>query len=200
MNSQSRAEAKTQAIIKAACICLGERGYAATTIADIAAEAGVSRGLLHYYFKNKEDLLAHALRASGEASLKLVEEIFASSKSAEDLAAGLTRILRATIADDPAYINLGLECWAVARESPTITGELRLLYGAARESFRRGLADAVQRGVIDPDITLEGLSALLVGVTDGLAVQLMLHPQLALEERTWEATTKAALALLRKSS
>ena len=67
MCARSRSDEKTQAILKAAGACLGERGYAATTIAEIAAQAGVSRGLLHYYFKSKEELLAQVVRAGADA-------------------------------------------------------------------------------------------------------------------------------------
>jgi AcrR family transcriptional regulator len=197
MSSESGSDRRSREILRAACTCLSERGYAATTISEIAAEAGVSRGLLHYYFKNKEELLAEAVRVNGEASLRLIKEIFAQSQSVSDLASGLTRILRSMITGDPTFPNLGLECWAVSRESQVIADELRRLYDQARGEFQRGLGDAVQRGVIDPGIPLGGLAALLVGVTDGLALQFLLKPELASEERTWKAVEMAASALLR---
>ena len=40
------------------------RGFAATRIADIAAEAGVSAGLLYHYFPSKDDILVALLQAS----------------------------------------------------------------------------------------------------------------------------------------
>lgn len=40
------------------------RGFAATRIADIAAEAGVSAGLLYHYFPSKDDVLIALLRES----------------------------------------------------------------------------------------------------------------------------------------
>lgn len=40
------------------------RGFAATRIADIAAEAGVSAGLLYHYFPSKDDVLVALLQAS----------------------------------------------------------------------------------------------------------------------------------------
>lgn len=41
-----------------------QRGFAATRIADIATEAGVSPGLLYHYFPGKDDILAALLEAS----------------------------------------------------------------------------------------------------------------------------------------
>jgi len=197
MNSQPGSEQKAREILRAARACLSQRGYASTTISEIAAEAGVSRGLLHYYFKSKEDLLAQAVRTSGEASLRLIEDTFAESETAHDLAAGLTQILRSVIAGDPAYVNLSLECWSASRDSQVVVDELSQLYDRAREAFREGLQEAVERGVIDPGIPLEGLASLLVGVTDGLALQFMLKPELASGQGIWQAVEMAATALLR---
>jgi AcrR family transcriptional regulator len=44
-------------IIRAAAAVLGRRGYANTSLKQIAREAGVAQGLLHYYFETKDDLL-----------------------------------------------------------------------------------------------------------------------------------------------
>ena len=47
---------------KAAYKVVGQKGYYDFTIKDIAREAGLSTGLVHYYFKNKEDLLLTLLK------------------------------------------------------------------------------------------------------------------------------------------
>jgi AcrR family transcriptional regulator len=196
MTAQPRSDEKAQAILNAARTCLGERGYAATTIAQIAAEAGVSRGLLHYYFQSKDELLAQVVRAGSEVHLGLVQAMFAQSETADDLAAGLVGALRAIVESDPTYINLALECWTLARESPLVARELQDLYHQVREAFREGLAAAVERGVIAPTIPLDGLAAVLVGVTDGLVWQFLILPELAADEAMWEALKLAACALL----
>src|SRR3981081_4585689 len=48
-------------IVAAAYRALVKRGYHATAMKDIAAEAGVAPGLAHYYFETKEDLLVAAI-------------------------------------------------------------------------------------------------------------------------------------------
>lgn len=44
-------------IIKAAFALFKEKGYQATTTREIAAKAGIKKGLLYYYFKKKEDIV-----------------------------------------------------------------------------------------------------------------------------------------------
>ena len=41
-------------VLKSAIKLFSEKGYSATTIREIIAEAGVTRPVLYYYFKNKE--------------------------------------------------------------------------------------------------------------------------------------------------
>ncbi len=57
---------KIDEILKNSLKVLAINGYENTTIANIAAESGVSRGILHYYFSNKEDLVSKVLAYSSE--------------------------------------------------------------------------------------------------------------------------------------
>jgi AcrR family transcriptional regulator len=196
MTPRPRSDEKAQVILKAACQCLGEKGYAATTISEIAAEAGVSRGLLHYYFKNKEELMAKALRSAGEAMLQLFEEAFAGSESADDLAGRLTRMLRTLLGADPTYINLTLECWTMARHSPLVAVEMESIYRRARKAFREGLAEAREQGIIGPSLPLDGLAMFLLGSSDGIFFQTYLQPDLVNDETVWEGVEMSFRALL----
>ena len=54
-------EATRERIVEAAFGTLSRLGYADTSVKDIAAEAGVAPGLVHYYFKSKEELVVAAI-------------------------------------------------------------------------------------------------------------------------------------------
>jgi AcrR family transcriptional regulator len=53
-----RTEATRGALISAGRTLFGERGFAATSIEDLASAAGVTRGALYHHFESKEDLFA----------------------------------------------------------------------------------------------------------------------------------------------
>src|SRR4051812_46303087 len=56
-------------IVEAAAAVLGRQCYTDTSLKQIAAEAGVAPGLLHYYFESKEDLLMEGVsNLEGEIS------------------------------------------------------------------------------------------------------------------------------------
>lgn len=196
MTARARSDEKVQAILDAAVRLLAERGYPATTIAEIATEAGVSRGLLHYYFKSKEQLLAQVVRAGSGAYMELVEAMFGQSQSADDLAKGLVGAVRAILESDPTFVNLSMECWSLAHESPLVARELEDLYRQFRDAICEGLEEAVGRGIIEPAIPLDALAALLLAITDGVVMQFLIHPALAADETLWEGLQMAARTLL----
>lgn len=53
---------REQQLIEAAMSLFTERGYAATRISDICAEAGVAKGLFYWYFPTKVDLFTEIVR------------------------------------------------------------------------------------------------------------------------------------------
>jgi AcrR family transcriptional regulator len=53
---------KATRIVEAMRVSVAARGIAGATFDHVAREAGVSRGLLHYYFGTKERLLVEVVR------------------------------------------------------------------------------------------------------------------------------------------
>jgi AcrR family transcriptional regulator len=66
------------AILDAAIRCFAAKGYAATTIKDLASEAQVNSALLYYYFADKEALyretLRHVTQRLGEAAGRRIDD------------------------------------------------------------------------------------------------------------------------------
>lgn len=56
-NTASKGTANRQRIVEAALHLFMERGYAETSIGDVAVQAGILKGNLSYYFKTKSDML-----------------------------------------------------------------------------------------------------------------------------------------------
>lgn len=70
-----RKEARPQELLAAALDLFVERGYAATRLDDVAAQAGVSKGTLYLYFTNKEELFKAVVRENMLPVLGEAEEI-----------------------------------------------------------------------------------------------------------------------------
>jgi AcrR family transcriptional regulator len=187
---------KAQAILQAATTLLANEGYANTTIRQIAEAAGVSRGLLHYYFKNKEDILARVVRATAERTTRLVTLLFEKSSTAEELATNLVSAIRYIDQTSPDLFNILFESWAVARQSPLVAQELQRVFQHFRTALLEGLVSAAARGVVQTHLPPLGLATLLTGIIDGLALQVITEPAIKDKEALWQAITTAVQSIL----
>src|SRR6185312_4503426 len=73
-NQRTRDE-QTRKIIAAATKVFAHKGLAATKMADIAAEAGISYGLLYHYFDNKELMFKACVGQGTQAFAGLISRI-----------------------------------------------------------------------------------------------------------------------------
>jgi AcrR family transcriptional regulator len=191
---------KAQRILQAARTVLARKGYAATTINRVAQEAGVSRGLLHYYFKNKEDLLARVIEVNMQASVDIVQDLFARSSSAADFSRQLSSMLRNLLKSDPDFFNLFLEAWSVARQSPTLDQRFQVLYSRFRGAIGQGLEAAAIRWRQTALLSTQGTAFLITAIIDGLGLQLVTEPRLIEDEDLWAAVEKSIGQLLGEQS
>jgi AcrR family transcriptional regulator len=84
-----KAEETSNRILDAALRLFRERGFAETTMRDVASAAGVATGAAYYYYRSKEDLvLAFYVRTDQEAA-ELFAEALAKSKKLEKRMRGL---------------------------------------------------------------------------------------------------------------
>jgi AcrR family transcriptional regulator len=77
-----RKEARPGEIGRAALECFAERGFAACSLDEIAARAGVTKGTLYLYFPNKEALFKEVVRQALVPRIAAFEESLAASESA----------------------------------------------------------------------------------------------------------------------
>src|SRR5438093_2606535 len=75
---------KARRIVAAMRASVAERGAAGSTFDHVARAAGVSRGLLHYYFGSKERLLVEVVRRHSEHRLELLDEQLGGARTASD--------------------------------------------------------------------------------------------------------------------
>jgi TetR/AcrR family transcriptional repressor of bet genes len=61
MARPSNTEERRQQIVEGLLRVMAKRGYERASIAEIAKEAGLSSGLVHYHFKDKQEILLTAV-------------------------------------------------------------------------------------------------------------------------------------------
>ncbi|HMJ34977.1 MAG TPA: TetR family transcriptional regulator [Baekduia sp.] len=109
------------------------RGVAGSTFDHVARGAGVSRGLLHYYFASKERLLAEVVKRDTELRMAVLDEQLAAVDNAHDFIAMLRRTLDTMLRDDTEFLTLSFEVFTLSRRSPDIAAEFTELIRRTRE-------------------------------------------------------------------
>src|ERR1700749_3285282 len=74
---------KAQRIVDAMRESVARRGAAGSTFEHVAREAGVSRGLLHYYFGTKEPLLIEVARRDSDLRIERLDEMLGEATTAD---------------------------------------------------------------------------------------------------------------------
>jgi TetR/AcrR family transcriptional regulator, transcriptional repressor for nem operon len=97
---QGKGQAKRQRLIDAACQVFYTSGVERTTLADVAAAAGIPLGNVYYYFKTKNDLI----RAVVEAHLSEARAMLAGVEAAHDGPRGRLKALFAALAEQGELI------------------------------------------------------------------------------------------------
>src|ERR671932_624568 len=90
---------KAQRIVAAMRSSVATRGAAASTFDHVAREAGVSRGLLHYYFGTKERLLVEVVRHDTDVRIHAIEERLRDARSLDAVVQALVWGLEQFVAE-----------------------------------------------------------------------------------------------------
>jgi len=167
---------KAQRIVEAMRSSVGKRGAAGSTFDVVAREAGVSRGLLHYYFGSKERLMVEVVRSDCDARVAALEENLATATSADEFVAFLVQTLDAFLSDEAGQAVL-YEMLSASRRSEEIRAELAELYRRWRAQLADALRDKQQEGVVVLDAEPEAVAALLFALGDGMGLQVISDPE-----------------------
>ena len=186
---------KAQRIVDAMRASVAVRGAAGSTFDHVAREAGVSRGLLHYYFGTKERLLVEVVRRDSDLRLAALDAAIAAARTADDLLAVLVSSLEDLVERDPSFVALHFELFTSARRTPEIAAELAALHRRIREHVAEQLEAKAREGVISPAADAESVVTVLLSLADGLALRMLADP-----EHDWGPTLAAAMPAARRAA
>ena len=150
-----------------------QRGVAMLRVADVAKAAGVSPGIVHYYFASKDDLIRETFEDNFANSVERRSTLLAQELPVDEKLELLlnTYVPQEDVTNESWHV--WLELWVGALQDEG----LRKLNDAAYDEWRRLIGDMIEEGVeqgvfeaADPGTTVNQLIAML----DGLAVQVLL--------------------------
>jgi len=157
-------------LLKAAFREVAEKGFSNVTLEDIAARAGVSKGVTLYYFSSKEDLFRELFGWLIDSIHERMREAVASVEDPIEKVRALVALIFPSPSKNRAFFRAYVDfCGLAARREAFRVIDERF-YAGCREVDRGIVEEGIRRGVFlarDPDVTASTLRAIF----DGLMLQ-----------------------------
>jgi AcrR family transcriptional regulator len=188
-----------QEILDAAARVITGRGLAETRISDIAEQAGVSPGLILYYFESKDRLLSEALTFAND------QFYLRTSREIRRLPSAVDQLRRLVDLSVPGFLPeygrldewaLWIEVWVRALRDTDMAKDREVL----DERWRSQLADIIRAGKDSGEFTsqvdTDDLAIRLACLIDGLAIQVVMNDSKITTKRMHATVMDVAAHLL----
>jgi AcrR family transcriptional regulator len=186
---------KAVRIVEAMRASVASRGFAGSTFDHVAREAGVSRGLLHYYFGTKERLLVEVVRRECQVRGELLHQAVAGARGADDLIDALVRSFEDVLSEGSSEVVMFYELLTLAQRNAGIAAELAELARTLRLTLAEALRTGSEAGVFDLRADADDVATFLLALADGVMMRRMSEPELD-ARRLMDQAVAAARALL----
>jgi AcrR family transcriptional regulator len=172
---------KENRIVMAAAIVFAQRGYAGSSVAEIAVQAGIGKGTVYEYFNSKEDLFFAVFEwYLFQTSNVLTVNISALSGSAAQRLQALNGAIMNLWDEIEDIFALTMEFWAASSASAMrrrFRDAFKALYQEFREIVTAVIQDGSDRGEFRNDVDATAVAAALVGTWDALFLQAWFDPE-----------------------
>ena len=166
---------RREQIVRATIRCLVRDGYSGLRMKEIARTAGISQGILHYYFENKRAILLAALEMIvDDVDRRLAPVVDAAPDARAQLSAVIKHFL-AMADENREFWLVFVEFWGEMMHDRDLLGVNATLYRRMRRSLGAVVARGVQAGLfrrIDP----EEAGGAILALVDGISLQRTFDP------------------------
>jgi AcrR family transcriptional regulator len=185
---------RKQQIYQAALACFGRTGYYQTTMDDIVAESGLSKGALYWYFDSKKVLFLSLFQemmaqfGEGWASLLSDEGTSATEKLRTSMA-----LFRAEFAGMVPFFGVMLEAWALTRHDPDVESLMGEFYTPYVEIIDQIIKQGIASGEFHAGST-RATSLVVLTLFDGITLAMAT----GIWQHDWDEIVDAAEELVLK--
>jgi TetR/AcrR family fatty acid metabolism transcriptional regulator len=173
---------KKDQIIEAALREFSKKGFARTTINDIANAAGIGKGTVYEYFAHKEEIIQHAfMHFMRTFEINFQEVLISNVPALEKFKQILTGFSGFIDSDSKELLELLFDFWAEGIKDKNAKGMLmhhmKQFYHAYKEIFADIIIEGMGDGSFRKDINPRSAAAMIVGCLDGLMVQWLMDKE-----------------------
>jgi AcrR family transcriptional regulator len=171
-----KVEERRHQIMEAALNCFARKGYYKTTMDDIVAESGLSKGSLYWYFDSKDELFISMSKAFFFDELADIEVIL---KGPGPVAGRLKAVAQAFVQfydTNRDIFNVFFEFWLQSSFEETTAEIFRTALLQFREPTMQAIEEGIKNGELEP-VDPEQLTWALLAAFDGLMLYSMILPE-----------------------
>ena len=170
----SSSDRRTQ-ILDAALVCFAKRGFHQASMHDIAAEAGISVGLIYRYFENKEAVIS----AMADRHKKEISEVLERARQAPTLLESVEILFTAHCCEDAPQVVSAfvVDLYAEASRNPRVADLVRDVLQTAMDGVTDLIARAPEAQTAAHGLSPTELAELIYAVARGMLMLDVLRPQ-----------------------
>ncbi len=167
---------RREQIVQATIQCLARDGYARFTMKTLAREAGVSQGILHYYFADKAAILMAVLEAvTADLNQRLEAAQQAVSHAPDKRLQAVIRTCLETAQTRPELWQVFIQLWGEMMHDGQLSAINADLYAKMRRQIAALITLGIRQGTFRR-VRVEEAAAMILGLVDGMALQLTFDP------------------------
>ena len=178
-----KSEASRQQILDAAIKTLAKRGFAGTSVSDIADAAKMSKGVVHYHFASKDDLIARVLtQCSATMSVRVRRAWDAPGAPVEKIRSAL-REMWATRSDGSPEMRVLVDLMALAVHDAKLRKPMSALFHGMRAELVEDFVVSFREIGLKPKVPAHIIPKLVMAVLDGLGLHRIFDPPSPADEK-----------------
>ena len=159
---------KSKAISNAALKVFRDIGYARTRMADISQAAGIGKGTLYEYFKNKADILRFAFEQYFNGFIEGALKTMSDEKSPTDRLLSLVEFSLNHTDEWEDHCAVYVDYFGEVRTEKEDFFSLARIYGETKTILKILIQEGQQAGEIDDELNPEATAEILLSLFDGI--------------------------------
>ena len=186
-------------LVKAAYKVVSKKGFYNFTIRDIAREAKLSTGLVHYYFKNKQDLLVNLLKEVNDNLKRYLNSGLSGSTDPVEKLEIFIRQAFNLVNVEKDYFSIIFDFWTQINRSERMRRANIKLFQSYRDECSSILQEGIEKGVyVEMDVSYT--TTIIISVIQGLIIQYVIdNNAFNYEEYTGKAIRHIKTLVLKKN-
>jgi len=171
-----KSETSRQQVLDAAIKTLAKRGFTNTSVSDIADAAGMSKGVVHYHFASKEDLIVRVLGQCYDTLSAAVRSAWSEPGTPPERIRRALRAMWITRTGGSAEMTVVADMMAQGIHDPKIKKALTARFHTSREELVVELVAGFEKLGLRPKLPADVVARIVMATLDGLGLHQIFDP------------------------